>query len=56
MAPPVARATVSRARKIVLGGTGAYVDLHGQGQGWTDYSPFQVNGTVINHYTGFLLA
>ena len=40
---------------VVLGGTGAYAGLHGEGKGWTDYSPFQVNGTVVNHYMGFLV-
>ena len=40
---------------VVLGGTGAYADFHGQGDGWTDYSPFDVDGTVVNHYTGFLV-
>ena len=40
---------------VVLGGTGRYAGLHGQGQGWTDYSTFNVDGTVVNYYTGYLI-
>ena len=37
-------------RWVILGGTGDYAGLHGQGFGWTDY----FEGYVINYYEGFL--
>jgi hypothetical protein len=39
---------------VVLGGTGAYTGLRGGGEGWTVPSdPW--NGTVLNHYSGYLV-
>ena len=35
----------------ILGGTGAYVGLHGHGSGTTD----AIAGGALNHYTGFLV-
>lgn len=40
---------------VILGGTGPYAGLQGNGQGWTDYPPEAPDGYVINHYVGQLI-
>jgi hypothetical protein len=40
---------------VVLGGTGAYAGLRGQGSGWTDGSQFGTCTCVDNYYSGKLI-
>lgn len=40
---------------VIVGGTGDYAGLNGQGSGTTDYAPPAPDGTVVNHYTGYLV-
>jgi hypothetical protein len=40
---------------VVLGGTGRYVGIHGQGEGWTDVADFDTCTCVVNHYSGYLI-
>ena len=39
---------------VVLGGTGPYAGLRGQGDGWTDGSNFDSCTCVVNYYSGSL--
>lgn len=39
----------------ILGGTGAYAAVRGQGDGWTDTSDFESCSCVTNYYSGHLV-